>query len=113
MNMLKDKVIEQLKTVYDPEMPVDIYELGLIYDISFEDASSSWNPLKKSTGKTCKILMTLTSAWCPVAEVMPGWVRDAVLNVKDIVGCEVEVTMEPPWNQESMSEAAKLEIGIM
>ena len=61
--MLKNKVIEQLKTVYDPEMPVDIYELGLIYDISFEDAFTTWNPLKKSTGKNCKILMTLTSAW--------------------------------------------------
>ena len=63
--MLKNKVIEQLKTVYDPEMPIDIYELGLIYDISFEDAFPTWNPLKKSTGKTCKILMTLTSAWWP------------------------------------------------
>ena len=58
--MLKNKVIEQLKTVYDPEMPVDIYELGLIYDISFEEVSPSWNPLKKSAGKNCKILMTLT-----------------------------------------------------
>ena len=111
--MLKNKVIEQLKTVYDPEMPVDIYELGLIYDISFDDAFQTWNPLKKTTGKNCKILMTLTSAWCPVAEVMPVWVRDAVLKVKGIIGCEVEVTFEPQWNQESMSEAAKLEIGLI
>ena len=107
--MLKNKVIEQLKTVFDPEMPVDIYELGLIYDISFEDAF----PMKKSTGKNCKILMTLTSAWCPVAEELPIWVRDAVLNVEGIVGCEVDVTFEPPWTQESMSEAAQLEIGLI
>jgi len=111
--MLKNKVIEQLKTVYDPEMPVDIYELGLIYDISFEDASSTWNPLKKSIGKNCKILMTLTSAWCPVAEELPIWVRDAVLNVEGIVGCEVDVTFDPQWSQESMSEAAQLEIGLI
>ena len=111
--MLKNKVIEQLKTVYDPEMPVDIYELGLIYDISFEDAFPTWNPLKKSTGKTCKILMTLTSAWCPVAEELPIWVRDAVLNVEGIVGCEVDVTFDPPWTQESMSETAQLEIGLL
>ena len=111
--MLKNEVVEQLKTVYDPEMPVNIYDLGLIYKISFEDAFPTWNPLKKSTGKTCSILMTLTSAWCPVAEVMPEWVRDAVLKVKGIVGCEVEVTFDPPWTQESMSEAAKLEIGLI
>ena len=111
--MLKDKVIEQLKTVYDPEMPVDIYELGLIYNISFEDAFPTWNPLKKSTGKTCKILMTLTSAWCPVAEELPIWVRDAVLNVEGIVGCEVDVTFDPPWTQDSMSETAQLEIGLI
>ena len=111
--MLKNKVIEQLKTVYDPEMPVDIYELGLIYDISFEDAFPTWNPLKKSTGKTCKILMTLTSAWCPVAEELPIWVRDAVLNVEGIVGGEVDVTFDPPWTQESMSETAQLEIGLI
>ena len=107
--MLKNKVIEQLKTVYDPEMPVDIYELGLIYDISFEDAF----PMKKSTGKNCKILMTLTSAWCPEAQSIPLWVRDAALNVKEVVGCEVEVTFEPPWNQDCMSESAKLEIGLI
>ena len=111
--MLKNKVIEQLKTVYDPEMPVDIYELGLIYDISFEDAFPTWNPLKKSTGKNCKILMTLTSAWCPEAQSIPLWVRDAALNVEEVVGCEVEVTFEPPWNQDCMSESAKLEIGVI
>jgi len=111
--MLKDEVIEQLKTVYDPEMPVNIYELGLIYDISFEDAFPTWNLLRKSTGKNCSILMTLTSAWCPVAEEMPVWVRDAVLNVKGVVGCVVEVTFDPQWDQNSMSEAAKLEIGLI
>ena len=103
--MLKNKVIEQLKTVYDPEMPVDIYELGLIYDISFEETS----PI----GKNCKILMTLTSAWCPEAQSIPIWVRDAVLNVKEVIGCEVEVTFEPPWDQNCMSESARLEIGLI
>jgi metal-sulfur cluster biosynthetic enzyme len=110
---MEDKVISELKKVYDPEMPVNIYDLGLIYDISFEKAYPTWNPLNKSTGKKCKILMTLTSAWCPEAQSIPIWVRDAALNVEEIVGCEVEVTFDPPWSQECMSELAKLEIGLI
>ncbi len=110
--MLEDKIIQQLKTVFDPEMPVNIYDLGLIYDISFE-AANTWNPLNKSTRKKCKILMTLTSAWCPEAQSIPIWVRDAALNVEQVVGCEVEVTFDPPWSQDCMSELAKLEIGLI
>ena len=101
---LKNKVLEQLKTVYDPEIPIDIVELGLIYEISFTEVPH---------GKHCEILMTLTSAWCPEAQSIPIWVRDAVLNVKEVIGCEVEVTFEPPWDQNCMSESARLEIGLI
>ena len=77
---LKNKVLEQLKTVFDPEIPIDIVELGLIYEISFT---------KVPHGKHCEILMTLTSAWCPVAQEMPVWVKNAVMKVKGIESCDV------------------------
>ena len=109
----KEKVIEQLRTVYDPEIALDIYELGLIYDISFEEASSTWNPEGKSQGSKCKVLMTLTSAFCPVAEEIPVWVKEAVLKAEGIVDCEVEVTFDPPWGKENITEAGRLELGIV
>ena len=100
---LKNKVLEQLKTVFDPEIPIDIVELGLIYEISFT---------KVPHGKHCEILMTLTSAWCPEAQSIPIWVRDAALKAKGVVSCNVEVTFDPPWDQNMMSEDAKLALDI-
>ena len=101
---LKNKVLEQLKTVFDPEIPIDIVELGLIYEISFT---------KVPHGKHCEILMTLTSAWCPEAQSIPIWVRDAALKTKGIVSCNVEVTFDPPWDATCMAEAARLEAGLL
>lgn len=95
-----EKVIEQLKTIFDPEIPIDIVELGLIYDITFEKDK-------------CMILMTLTSAWCPVAQDMPVWVKDAAMKVEGIESCIVDVTFEPPWGQDKISEAGQLELGIV
>lgn len=103
--MLKNKIIQQLKTVFDPEIPVDVYELGLIYDIDLQDADTH--------GKNCFVTMTLTSAWCPEAQTIPIWVQEAVMRVEGIVGCDVVVTFEPPWTQECMSEVAKLEAGLL
>ena len=97
---MKDKIIQQIKTVFDPEIPVDVYELGLIYDIKIHDAS-------------CFILMTLTTMWCPEAEVIPERVKQAALNAEGIKECEVEVTFDPPWSVEHMSEAARLETGLL
>ena len=97
----EEEIIEQLKTIFDPEIPIDIVELGLIYDISFEDEH------------TCKIIMTLTSAFCPVAQDMPVWVRDAALKVEGVRSCEVDVTFEPEWLRDKISEAGLLELGLV
>ena len=97
---MKDKVIEQLKTVSDPEISLDIVELGLIYDIAFD-------------GTQCNILMTLTTAWCPVAQEMPIWVEQAALKVEGIDTCEVTVTFEPPWTRDSITEEGQLELGLL
>ena len=96
----KEQVVEQLRTIFDPEIALNIYDLGLIYDISIQE-------------KQCKVLMTLTTAWWPVAQEMPVWVKNAVMNVKGIESCDVEVTFEPEWNQDSISEAGKLELGFL
>ena len=96
----KEQVVEQLRTIFDPEIALNIYDLGLIYDISIQE-------------KHCKVLMTLTTAWCPVAQEMPVWVKNAVMKVKGIESCDVEVTFEPEWNQDSISEAGKLELGFL
>ena len=98
---LADKVIEALKTIYDPEIPVDIYELGLIYDVMV------------STDFEVKILMTLTSPNCPVAESLPREVEEKVKSIEHIKGAEVEITFDPPWNKDLMSEEAKLELGML
>ncbi len=96
-----DKIIDVIKTIYDPEIPVDIYELGLIYDVFVNDDNDA------------KILMTLTSPNCPVAESMPAEVETKVKSMKDINNCEVEITFDPTWTQDMMSEEAKLELGML
>ena len=96
-----DKIITVIKTIYDPEIPVDIYELGLIYDVFVNEDNDA------------KILMTLTSPNCPVAESLPKEVEDKVKTLKEINNAEVEITFDPTWTQEMMSEEAKLELGML
>ena len=96
-----DKIVNVLKTIYDPEIPVDIYELGLIYDVFVSEENNA------------KILMTLTSPNCPVAESLPRDVEEKVKTLKQINECEVEITFDPTWTQEMMSEEAKLELGML
>ena len=96
-----EKIIAVIKTIYDPEIPVDIYELGLIYDVMVNENFD------------VKILMTLTTPNCPVAETLPVDVEDKVKTVKGIKNVEVEITFDPPWTQDLMSEEAKLELGIL
>lgn len=98
---LKNAIIEALKKVYDPEIPVNIYDLGLIYQILI-------NPQG-----LVKIEMTLTSPGCPVAQSFPGIVENAVNNVAGVSEAQVELVWDPPWSQENMSEAAKLHLGIL
>ncbi|WP_299619492.1 DUF59 domain-containing protein [uncultured Tenacibaculum sp.] len=98
---LGDKIVRVLKTIYDPEIPVDIYELGLIYDVFVSEENDA------------KILMTLTSPNCPVAETLPVEVEDKVKTLKEINDCEVEITFDPTWTREMMSEEAKLELGML
>lgn len=97
---LKELVIGALKTVFDPEIPTNIYDLGLIYDIAINDEQH------------VHIQMTLTSPGCPVAQTFPGTVEQAVLQVQGVSECTVELVWEPPWTQERMSEVARLELGI-
>ena len=97
---LHDKVITALKTVYDPEIPVNIYDLGLIYNIDIND------------NNFVKIDLTLTAPGCPVAHLFPNMVKDAVNTVEEVTDAEVDLGGAPPWNQEMMSEAAKLELGM-
>ncbi len=98
---LKESIIEALKTVYDPEIPVNIFDLGLIYDIRLD------------VDGQCDIDMTLTAPGCPVAQTFPGQVEDVVRSVPGIKDAHVELVWDPPWNQELMSEEAKLELGLM
>ena len=98
---LGEKVVKILKTIYDPEIPVDIYELGLIYDVMINEDND------------VKILMTLTSPNCPVAESLPREVEDKVKSLDLINNAEVEITFDPPWSKELMSEEAKLELGML
>ena len=97
---LKEKIIEEIKKIYDPEIPVNIYELGLIYDIKVEDKN------------TAKIKMTLTSPNCPVAESLPKEVKDGIMQVEGIDIVDLDIVWDPPWNQTMMSEAAKLELNL-
>ena len=98
---LSEEIIDKLKTIYDPEIPVDIYELGLIYDLMISDKAD------------VKILMTLTSPNCPVAEVLPKEVEDKIKTIEGVVSATVEITFDPPWTQDMMSEEAKLELGYL
>ena len=96
---LKEKVIEEIKKIYDPEIPVNIYELGLIYDISIKD-------------KDVSIKMTLTTPNCPVAESLPKEVKDSILEIKEVNNVDLDLVWDPPWNKSMMSEAAKLELNL-
>ena len=98
---LGEKVVRVLKTIYDPEIPVDIYELGLIYDVFVNEDYET------------KILMTLTTPNCPVAETLPLEVEEKVKTIDKVKDCEVEITFDPPWSQDLMSEEAKLELGLL
>ena len=94
-----EAVVAAIKTCYDPEIPVDIYELGLIYDIKIEDGFA-------------KITMTLTSPMCPVAEILPGEVQEKVRTMAGVSGAEIDLVWEPPWDPSMMSEAARLQLGF-
>ena len=98
---LGEKIVRVLKTIYDPEIPVDIYELGLIYDVLVNEENQ------------VRILMTLTSPNCPVAETLPVEVEEKVKSLDTIDDAEVEITFDPPWSQDLMSEEAKLELGML
>ena len=98
---LGDEIINVLDNIYDPEIPVSIYELGLIYDV------------KISSKNEVKVIMTLTSPSCPVAESMPEEIREAVKKIKTVCSVDVEVTFDPPWEKSMMSEEAKLELGLL
>ncbi|GJM28132.1 MAG: SUF system Fe-S cluster assembly protein [Cyclobacteriaceae bacterium] len=98
---IKEKVVDALKSVYDPEIPVDVYELGLIYEINVYPVDNVY------------ILMTLTSPACPAAEIIPVEVEEKVKGIKGVNDVKVELTFDPPYTQDMMSEAAKLELGFL
>jgi FeS assembly SUF system protein len=97
---LKDQIIIEIKKIYDPEIPVNIYELGLIYDIKIENRN------------TAKVKMTLTSPNCPVAESLPKEVKDSVMQVEGIDKVDLDLVWDPPWDKTMMSESAKLELNL-
>ena len=96
---IKNKIIDEIRTIYDPEIPVNIYELGLIYDIEV-------------SGKKAKIKMTLTTPNCPVAESLPKEVKESAMQVEEIDEVDLELVWDPPWNKDMMSDAAKLELNL-
>ena len=96
---IKNKIIDEIRKIYDPEIPVNIYELGLIYDIEV-------------SGKKAKIKMTLTTPNCPVAESLPKEVKESVMQVEEIDEVDLELVWDPPWNKDMMSDAAKLELNL-
>ena len=100
-NALGEKIVTVLKTICDPEIPVDIYELGLIYDVFVNEDHD------------VKVLMTLTTPNCPVAETLPVEVEEKVKSINEVKDAEVEITFDPPWTQDLMSEEAKLELGFL
>ena len=97
---LKDKIIAEIKKIYDPEIPVNIYELGLIYDIVVQKDNS------------VKIKMTLTTPNCPVAESLPKEVKDSVMEIVDVKKVDLDLVWDPPWDKSMMSESAKLELNL-
>lgn len=98
---IKEKIVDAIKSVYDPEIPVDVYELGLIYEINVYPVDNVY------------ILMTLTSPSCPAAEVIPVEVEEKVKAIPEVNDVKVEITFDPPYEQDMMSEAAKLELGFL
>ena len=96
---VKEQIVAEIKKIYDPELPVNIYELGLIYDIQVKN-------------KKVKIKMTLTTPNCPVAESLPKEVKDSVMQVKGIEDVDLELVWDPPWTKDMMSDAAKLELNL-
>lgn len=101
MEQLEDKVVAVLKTIYDPEIPVDVFELGLIYEV------------KISPEFHVDIEMTLTSPNCPVAESMPQEIKDKIAGIEGVSSAEVHIVFDPPWDKDMMSEEAKLELGFL
>ena len=97
--LVKDKIISEIKKIYDPEIPVNIYELGLIYDIKVND-------------RNAEIKMTLTSPNCPVAESLPKEVKDGAMQVEEIDDVDLQLVWDPPWTKDMMSDAAKLELNL-
>jgi len=100
LDRLTDRLVEQLKTVFDPEIPVDIYELGLIYKVDVSD------------DRDVAIEMTLTAPGCPVAGEMPVWVQEAVMAIDGVKSCKVDLVFDPPWDQSRMSDEAKLQLNM-
>src|SRR5690554_1130818 len=98
---LENSIIDIIKTVYDQEIPVDVYELGLIYEVKIKDDQS------------VEVEMTLTSPNCPVAESLPKEVEDAIMSVEGVKSAKVNIVFYPPWDQTMMSEEAKLELGFL
>ena len=98
---LGEKIVKELKSIFDPEIPVDIYELGLIYDVFVNEDNE------------VKILMTLTSPNCPVAESLPQEVEEKIRSIDEVKTAEVEITFDPPWTKDLMSDEAKLELGFL
>jgi FeS assembly SUF system protein len=100
MSDLKDKVIKEIQKIYDPEIPVNIYELGLIYDVKINNKSE------------VSVKMTLTTPNCPVAESLPKEVKDSIMNVDGVDKVDLDLVWDPPWDKSMMSEAAKLELNL-
>ena len=96
---LKEKVIDEIKKIYDPEIPVNIYELGLIYDVSIIE-------------KNVKVKMTLTTPNCPVAESLPKEVKESIMEIDEVDKVDLDLVWEPPWDKSMMSESAKLELNL-
>ena len=96
---LKDKIIAEIKKIYDPEIPVNIYELGLIYNIDINKSD-------------VKVKMTLTTPNCPVAESLPKEVKDSIMEIKEVSKVDLDLVWDPPWDKSMMSEAAKLELNL-
>jgi FeS assembly SUF system protein len=101
LDRITDDLVAQFKTVFDPEIPVDIYELGLIYKVDINDEGF------------VDIEMTLTAPGCPVAGEMPGWVQEAALKVRGVTGANVNLVFDPPWTPARMSDEAKLELNML
>ena len=107
---MTDEIIDALRTVYDPEIPVNIFELGLIYKIDIKDAKPDGVP---EGARDVEVEMTLTAPGCPVAGEMPGWVQTAVSEVQGVGDVRVNLVFDPPWDMSKMSDEAKLELGMM